>query len=83
MSYSSSERPQQDRDGDIKGLSPTQLRIFDRDRLDHIDRLENENATLRAQVIALQARLAAHDEAVRMVKELGDTPWVAAARKKV
>jgi hypothetical protein len=74
---------------DLEGFSPEELRQFDELRIRHFLRLESENAVLRAQVVrliaevtALTGRLTAHAEAVARVRELGDTPWVAAARER-
>ena len=67
---------------DLQGFSPTTLRDVEEKRLSYITALELENATLRAQIATLHARLTAHDQAIARVRELGDTPWVAASRGK-
>ena len=67
---------------DIHEISPTTLRDVEEKRLSYIAALELENATLHAQIATLHARLTAHDQAIARVRELGDTPWVAAAREK-
>ncbi len=75
------EAPHQDRDGDLKGISPTELRMFDLSRLGYIAALEKENTALRGEVAALRARLAEHDRVIATVKAMGETPWVTAAKK--
>jgi hypothetical protein len=66
---------------DLEGISPASLRDFETLRGERILHLEAENATLRAQVAALHARLVVHDERLAEVRALGETPWVSAAKK--